>query len=94
MDGFLVGVELDVGLLFCVFGKVFCGNFRIFFAKSLRSSNSAAVVSLAEIVGITKLVNARIVKMTRIVKHTQISSIKVPVVKITLRPCSVRTKNC
>ena len=50
--------------------------------------------SFAEIVGITKLVNALTVKIIRIAKQTQISSLKVPLAKITLRPDSVRTRNC
>ena len=62
--------------------------------KSRRSSNRAEVDSLAETAGITKLVNARTVKMTRIAKQTQISSLNVPLEKITLSPDSVRTRNC
>ena len=42
----------------------------------------------------TKLVNARTVKIIRIAKQTQMSSLKVPLEKITLKPDSVRTKNC
>ena len=62
--------------------------------KSCLSSKRADVDSLAEIVGITKLVNALTVKIIRIAKQTQISSLKVPLAKITLRPDSVRTRNC
>lgn len=64
------------------------------FARSLRSSKSAEVEIFAEIVGIMKLVNARIVKIIRIARQTHIKSINVPLVKITRKPCSVKTKNC
>ena len=50
--------------------------------------------SFAEIVGIMKLVNALTEKMRSIAKQTQMSSLKVPLEKITLRPDSVRTRNC
>ena len=50
--------------------------------------------SFVEIVGITKLVNARTVKIIRIAKHTQMSSLNEPLEKITRKPDSVRTKNC
>ena len=50
--------------------------------------------SFAEIVGITKLVNARTEKIMRIAKQTQMSSLNVPLAKITLSPDSVRTRNC
>ena len=52
------------------------------------------VESFAEIVGIMKLVNARTVKIMRIAKQTQMSSLNVPLEKITRRPDSVRTRNC
>ena len=60
----------------------------------MSSSNRADVDSFAELVGITKLVNARTVKIIRIAKQTQMSSLNVPLAKITLRPDSVRTRNC
>ena len=50
--------------------------------------------SFAEIAGITKLVNARTVKIMRIAKQTQMSSLNEPLEKITRRPDSVRTRNC
>ena len=62
--------------------------------KSCLSSKRADVDSFAEIVGITKLVNARTVKIMRIAKQTQISSLNVPLEKITRSPDSVRTRNC
>ena len=62
--------------------------------KSCLSSKRAEVDSFAEIVGITKLVNALTVKIRRIAKQTQISSLNVPLAKIILRPDSVRTRNC
>ena len=62
--------------------------------KSCLSSKSAEVDNFAEIVGITKLVNALTVKISRIAKQTQISSLNVPLENITRNPDSVRTKNC
>ena len=64
------------------------------FGGSCLSSRRADVDSFAEIVGITKLVNARTVKIMRIAKQTQISSVNVPLEKIKRKPDSVRTKNC
>ena len=51
------------------------------------------VDDFAEIVGITKLANALTVKIIRIAKQTQMSSLNLPLEKITLRPDSVRTRN-
>ena len=62
--------------------------------KSCLNSKTADAVSFAEIVGIMKLVKALTEKIRRIAKHTQMSSLKVPLEKITRRPDSVRTKNC
>ena len=62
--------------------------------KSCLNSKRAEVDNFAEIVGITKLVNARTVKIRRIAKQTKMSSLNVPLEKITLRPDSVRTRNC
>ena len=62
--------------------------------KSCLSSKRAEVDSFAEIVGITKLVNARTVKIMRIAKQTQISSFNVPLEKISRKPDSVSTRNC
>ena len=77
-----------------VLSKYDCGNLRMCWAKSCRSSRRADVDSFAEIVGITKLVNALTVKIMRIAKQTQMSSLNLPLEKITLRPDSVRTRNC
>ena len=50
--------------------------------------------SFADMVGITKLVTARTVKIRNIAKQTQTRSLKSPLAKITRRPDSVSTKNC
>ena len=52
------------------------------------------VDSFAETVGMTKLVNALTEKIKRIAKQTHISSLNVPLEKMTLKPDSVRTRNC
>ena len=62
--------------------------------RSYLSSKRAEVDNFAEIVGITKLVNARTEKIKRIAKHTHMSSPNVPLEKITRKPDSVRTRNC
>ena len=70
------------------------GNRKICWVKSCLSSKRADVDSFAEIVGITKLVKALTEKIRRIAKQTQMSSLKVPLEKITRKPDSVRIKNC
>ena len=70
------------------------GNRNICWVKSCLSSRRADVDSFAEIVGITKLINARTEKITRIARQTQMRSLNLPLEKIKRRPDSVRTKNC
>ena len=77
-----------------VLSKYDWGNRKICWVKSYLSSKRADVDNFAEIVGITKLVKALTEKISRIAKQTQISSLNVPLEKITLRPDSVRTRNC
>ena len=60
--------------------------------RSRLSSKIAEVDNLAEIVGIIKLVSPRTEKIKRIAKQTQISSLKVPLEKMTRKPDSVRTR--
>ena len=77
-----------------VLSKYDCGNLNICWVKSWRNSKRADVDIFAEIVGITKLVNALTVKIMRIAKQTQMSSLNEPLEKIKRKPDSVRTKNC
>ena len=62
--------------------------------RSCLNSKRAAVESFAEIVGITKLVNALTEKIKRMAKQTQIRSVKVPLENMTRKTDYVRTKYC